>query len=378
MVATDATPSSGGAVAAEVPTPLAAELWRQAEITGEAVRIDRGVDADWDALEPKQPSVFASSVAECLPWRVTSSYSFKQTSHVNLQELRALRREVIRLAAHGKLRGTILIALNDSRVVVGAVAKGRSSSFKLNGLLRGMLPHLVLGQISLAVLWIETAANPADHPSRFRSLPPPRRPRDWLRRFGVCVSKDFKGLEVFAGVAGISRAHVVAGLDMGPPVDVLYGSDARAAWIDDWIRRGLVQWLWFVDPCEEGDASNPEVALGNELWERALSLAWQVMDAGGFFILEHPRGSKAWQLESTHRLLSHDAVHLLRIDSCAFEDALGLRSANLTPSYRQRLRVASVWLFDLACSLGARLTRKTPAPVIDRVLERCIDVAYQN
>ena len=55
-----------------------------------------------------------------------------------------------------------------------------------------------------------------------------------------------------------------------------------------------------------------------------------------------------------------------------------LRNANLTPAYRQGLRVASVWLFDLACSLGARLTRKTPAPVIDRVLERCIDVAYQN
>lgn len=55
-----------------------------------------------------------------------------------------------------------------------------------------------------------------------------------------------------------------------------------------------------------------------------------------------------------------------------------LRNANLTPAYRRGLRTAAFWLYNLACSLGARLTRDTPAPQVDRVLERCIDVAYQR
>ena len=55
-----------------------------------------------------------------------------------------------------------------------------------------------------------------------------------------------------------------------------------------------------------------------------------------------------------------------------------LRNANLTPEYRRGLRTAAFWLFDLARSLGARLTKTTPAPEVDRVLERCIDVAYQR
>jgi len=344
MIATDATPSSGGAVVTEVPRPLARELWRLSEIKGEAVRLDRGETGELLDDEPKEPSTFASAVAECMPWAVTSSYSFKETSHVNLQEMRALRREVTRLIARGGCQGAVLIALNDSRVVVGAIAKGRSSSFKLNGLLRGLLPHLVLARVSLAVLWVETAANPADHPSRFRQLPPPRRVPGWLQDFGVNDRGIFRGLEVYAGEAGITGAHLVAGLDMGPPVDVQYGLDAMAGWIDNEIQQGLIQWLWLAPPCSsfsalrnldaggplrprgcpEGDASNPQVALGNALWFRAVQLAWQVLEAGGFFVLEHPRGSSAWQLDCTKELMHHDAVHTVRVDFCAFEGEHGV------------------------------------------------------
>ena len=66
-----------------------------------------------------------------------------------------------------------ILALNDSRVVLGAVVKGRSSNRKLNGILRAMIPHLVVSGISLSLLWVETEATIADAPSRFRSLPAP-------------------------------------------------------------------------------------------------------------------------------------------------------------------------------------------------------------
>ena len=331
-------------MAVDIPRPLAQELWRQSEMKGEAVRLDRGAAEEVLCAEPKEPSVFASTVAECMPWTVTSSYSFRETSHVNLQELRALRREVIRLVARGVCLGTVLIALNDSRVVVGAVAKGRSSSFKLNGLLRGMLPHLVMGRVSLGVLWIETEANPADHPSRFRSLPPPRRVPGWLRRYGVPDRSRFLGLEVGGKEAYITGAHQAVALEMCSPVSAHALLDARAEWIDNEIEQGGLHWVWLAPPCctfsglrnldrggalrphgcPEGDSSNPEVGLENALWFGALQLAWKVLDAGGFFILMHPRGSPAWQLPGTRELLSHEAVCAIRVDFCAYADEQGV------------------------------------------------------
>ena len=220
LLATDATPSSGGAVVTEVPGALAEELWRQSEMKGEAVRLDRGRDEALDVEEPKVPSVFASTVGECLPWQVTASYHFRETSHVNLQELRAWRREMMKIAAQGDHKGCIVVALNDSRVVVGAVGKGRSSSFRLNNLLRGALPHMILGGLSGALLWIETAANPADYPSRFRALPPPRRVPGWLLNFGIKDRVPFLGREVCVQEARATQAHSGAGVEMREPLDL--------------------------------------------------------------------------------------------------------------------------------------------------------------
>ncbi|CAE7832301.1 unnamed protein product [Symbiodinium sp. CCMP2592] len=69
VLATDATPSSGGAVLASAPPALAEELWRLSEHRGEALRLDRGSAFLEDAGEPKAPSVFASVAAECMEWK---------------------------------------------------------------------------------------------------------------------------------------------------------------------------------------------------------------------------------------------------------------------------------------------------------------------
>ena len=99
LLATDATPTSGGSVRADITPQLAQELWVRSEIRGEAVRLDRSEAAYLLEPEPVEASRFVSSLAECLNWRVTAQYTFRQSSHINLQELRALRREVARLAS---------------------------------------------------------------------------------------------------------------------------------------------------------------------------------------------------------------------------------------------------------------------------------------
>ena len=64
-----------------------------------------------------------------------------------------------------------LVVLCDSRVIVGAWSKGRSSSRQLNGLLRSCLAWSIAGRKLLCLLWVGTHFNPADGPSRGKGVP---------------------------------------------------------------------------------------------------------------------------------------------------------------------------------------------------------------
>ena len=181
---------------AEVPVPLIHELWRRLEIKGAAVRLDAGPGPVLDA-PALETSRFAASDAPCLPWRVTGNFPFRRTFrfHINLQDARALKREIFSTCSDSRNLGSIQVVLNDLMVVVGDFSKGRSSSFRLNGILRSMLPFLTYGDVALALDWIETGANLADWPSRFKPLPP----RPWMTRFGLERVRDPLGWEIFVG-----------------------------------------------------------------------------------------------------------------------------------------------------------------------------------
>ena len=349
LIASDATPSSGGAVAAEVPESIIKALWKHTEVRGEACRLDRPAAFLPDAEVPKEASAFASVVSECLEWRVVSSYHMRQTSHISLQECRAVRKEVMRLAADPDQHGKVFVFLNDSRVVVGAMAKGRSSSFKLNGLLRGMLPHLLFSDMALALLWIETCANLADHPSRFRPLPPPRLAPLWVQRLGLDTSKGKAGLEVFAGTARLTTAHRELGIRMLDPVDILYGNDAFSPEIEFALQSGIVSWIWLAPPCSsfsplrnldkgrppgfpEGREDVPEIARGNALWRRALHLIQIALKAGVFVFLEHPLRSAAWRMRESELILKHDCLRVFHVDFCAYADHTREGSPNQKPT----------------------------------------------
>lgn len=73
-------------------------------------------------------------------------------------------------SGHGECRA---VNLCDSRVVVGAFAKGRSSAKNMNHALRGCLPWSLTGDLQMVNLWVDTHSNPADYPSRFRPIPKP-------------------------------------------------------------------------------------------------------------------------------------------------------------------------------------------------------------
>ena len=104
-------------------------------------------------------------------WTTTQSCKFRQKQHINLLELEMLRAEIKARVNTGGDRCRC-INLCDSRVVVGAFAKGRSSSKSLNHGLRSCLPWLIAGDLQLVNLCVATDKNPADFPSRFKDFPP--------------------------------------------------------------------------------------------------------------------------------------------------------------------------------------------------------------
>ncbi|CAE7489091.1 unnamed protein product [Symbiodinium natans] len=375
VLATDATPTSGGAVVAQVPEALARELWRLSEHRGEAVRLDRTTDFEIEVGEPKEPSIFASVCGECLDWNVASSYHFRKTSHINLQEARALKKELASLASDPANHGMIKICLNDSRVCVGAFAKGRSSSFRLNGCLRSLLPFLIFGNVSFGILWIETHSNPGDYPSRFTPLPVPRDPPRWLRRFGVGGDKlALPGLEVFAGTAVLTAAFIRAGCAMLGPVDLLYGKDALEECWAELIRTRAVAWVWLSPPCSsfspltnlgaggplrtkgqpEADASNPRTALGNLLWRRAIALAELALKAGIPFFLEHPKGSYGWLFREIELLRAKAGVTMHELHMCAYSSAYVSWCHDRTPAERRSIDYALSRAIEVAYDEGEK------------------------
>ena len=324
LFATDATPTSGGSVRAAISPKLAKALWRHTEVKSDPVRLDRDDAFELTAELPKEPSQFVSVVSQCLEWRVVRGYTTRQTSHINLQECRALRKQLIEIAADPANHNKIQLLLNDSRVVIGALTKGRSSSFRLNGILRALLPHLLFGRLGLGMLWVEAEANLADHPSRFNPIPPPRPCPLWLQRLGVATSKPQVGLEVTAGVSGLTQGLRKHGCRMLDPLD--FAGDL--AYCNKWLRKAIASkrfsWLWISPPGAGrmddswGPNGGPHGAHPLLLWMRLLELVGLAVEAGVFVFFVHPNQSSSWRLRKSLMFLKHDSLKSFVVDLNAF------------------------------------------------------------
>jgi len=179
LYAVDASPTGAGACA----SPLAAAEWDRlfawAEERGEYVRLDWGTSPPPSLLADHRG---AAAGAICgMEWKVVLSHAFVYAGHINLLELEALTMLIRQLARRGCRDARVLVAM-DSRVSIGAVTKGRSSSRKVNYRLR-KLAGICLGYgIFVELIWVPTWANPGDAPSRFFSLEKWRASLPWTGR----------------------------------------------------------------------------------------------------------------------------------------------------------------------------------------------------
>ena len=120
-------------------------------------------------------------LADSLEFRELLRYKFSRPSHINVLETRSYKTWLKWCAIrhpHSRLLGLI-----DSRVLLGAAAKGRSSSEALCRVLRSSLPYVLGGGLYPGGLHVYSAANRSDGPSRGRPVAPPTKPTPlWLEK----------------------------------------------------------------------------------------------------------------------------------------------------------------------------------------------------
>ena len=107
-----------------------------------------------------------NDLAESLHFKEVLRYKFARQNHINVQETRAYKTWLKYLCKHH--RRSRPVGLMDSRVLLGASSKGRSSSPALAHVLRTALPYVLGGGLYPGGLRVYSAANRSDAPSRGR------------------------------------------------------------------------------------------------------------------------------------------------------------------------------------------------------------------
>ena len=346
LYATDATPLRAGACSTDVDLRIAEAVYRACESRGSRVSLNANCATEVGKL--LLPVAQIDALALGLAWKSCGSYYFRFGGHINLQEARAVKHMVRRIAATCKAPLRVVF-LCDSQVCVGAFSKGRSSSFKLNGILRSMVGHLVASGLRVSFVWVSTGANPADYPSRGAPIPPPMAPPAWVRDLVPdSLAHRLDGRELFSGSGVLTATFISKGFLMGPPFDVKL-SPGDNILLDDvfetllkWLGSSPVVFLYLSPPCSSFSAlqnghrdgpwrsklcpwgfGRPEVIEGNEIWSRACKLVTAANGAKVQTILEHPLSAYSWALDSTKALLKIAGMCEHVVDLCMFCDVPG-------------------------------------------------------
>jgi len=125
--------------------------------------VDKRASA-WRRKSHRAPR-WVEDVASCFQFKVLFSYDFRKSSHINIQEALAYRTLIRHLSRYRP--GHRVAILQDSRVVLGAAGKGRSSSPHLNRILCSALPFIIGAELYPNSIQVPSKFNSADDPSRY-------------------------------------------------------------------------------------------------------------------------------------------------------------------------------------------------------------------
>ena len=113
-----------------------------------------------------------NEVALTAEWEEESCWTFRKGSHINILEIASLLRLVQQLSDKCfPLR--VVVSMADSHVAKGAASKGRTASHGLGSILRCLNANMVASSIFMCIPFVPTRLNPADDPTRDRSVRKP-------------------------------------------------------------------------------------------------------------------------------------------------------------------------------------------------------------
>ena len=144
---------------------------------------------------------WVEDICESLEFRELYRFRFKRSGHINCLECRVYK-SFLKFCSKAHPRSRVVSFL-DSRVTMGAAAKGRSSSKALSRILRTTLAYVLGGCLYSGTLHCRSAWNRADGPSRDRDFPGPSRdvPK-WLEDL---ESGSFRAFDEMVSLAQWSR-----------------------------------------------------------------------------------------------------------------------------------------------------------------------------
>ena len=250
-----------------------------------------------------------------------------------------IRRELIEAASRAA-QGLRVVNLCDSRVALGAFAKGRSSSRALNKILRSCLVWSLAGSKLRVNLWIHTDSNPADYPSRNKPIPKPLCPEDdeldalgpeWqamqsIRSHAGCwaadpairsagarrsgVGRGFIYREVFGLVDDLCREFEGVGVLSTRSSPREAGSPFPSAVFSRLLEDAKKQkQLWHF---------RVPVPLCDELLRQVLVLCEKLHENESFFTFELPACSSSWTMPNVLALLARTRAVTIKLKRCCF------------------------------------------------------------
>ena len=166
--ATDASTTFGhGATVAPLPLEQVKALSRLCAKAGEYIALERSNDESQcghrEAVRLGPRHQLGCTFAD---FEVVLSVKVDDPGHVNLEEARALLRYIRWILRSTDRLEHWIVVLVDSQVVIGAAIKGRSSPMPLNQLMRCLAALCFAGGLTLHLVFIPSAHNPADPPPR--------------------------------------------------------------------------------------------------------------------------------------------------------------------------------------------------------------------
>ena len=120
-------------------------------------------------MQRRAPPAMARGWDPLSRWKLTWKGYWRRREHINIQELRVISMIARRCSLDRKAWKKILVA-TDSKVALGAVSKGRSSSGPLLRQCRMICSVSLVCQIRLVARYLENERNPADGPSRMKAI----------------------------------------------------------------------------------------------------------------------------------------------------------------------------------------------------------------